>query len=307
MPSWPSTEGVRAFTVPEPGSASPAPDLEARLRHQLEHGSSAQRRIAAYVLERADEAAFTSAAELAVACGTSAATVVRFAQGLGFTGFPAFRHALQATLRSRLSLPERLERRPRPDDDDPLARARASLALDARLLSHAADALDAAALVTLADRLSHARHVHVVGLRGSAALADLLGLLLRKAGLDARSHTCGDVTLFDGLRYLDERDVLVVFSFARYARRASDALDLARRRGAHAVAITDSPLSPPARAAQRALVVGVGSLAFQHSYVTAVAVINALIALVTLADEARTLASLDAFEQVLPADDLLAP
>jgi len=293
--------------VPERAPDTPAVDLEARLRRQLTHAGSAQRRIAAYVLAHADDVAFSSASDLASACGASAATVVRFAQGLGFSGFPAFRQALQLTLRARLSLPERLERRPRPSDDDPQARARASLALDARLLGHAADTVGAATLVSIAEQLTRARHVHVVGLRGSSALADLLGLLLRKAGLDARSHTCGDVTLFDELRHLDEADVMVVFSFARYARRATDALELARGRAASTIAITDSPLSPPARAAERALVVGVASLAFQHSYVAAVAVINALLALVTLADEARTMASLADFERVLPADELLAP
>lgn len=293
--------------MPDAPARRSAPDLDARLRDAVATGTPTQRRLASFVLQRSEEAAFASAAELGSACGTSAATVVRFAQQLGFDGYTTFRHALQSTLKARLSLAQRLEQRPRDVAADPVERVRASLALDARLLAEAETGIDAGEVAAVARDLAAARHVHVVGLRGSAALAELLGLLLRKAGLDARAHTHGDVTLFDGLRDLSERDVVVAFSFARYARRATDALALAAERGARSVAITDSLVSPPARAAERVVVVGVASLAFQHSYVAAVGVVNALLALVSAADEGRTIASLEAYERVLPSDELLAP
>ncbi len=286
-----------------------AGDPLARIRAAGPRLSSGQRRIAAYLASHHHDAAFQNAAAIAERCAVSESSVVRFAAALGYDGFPALSRALQAVLKARLTLPERMRQRPRelPGDATPAEALEAALERDAANLDEAAGSLDRAAFAATVDALLAARRVFVVGLRGSAHLAALAAVLLGKAGADARALTCGDIGLFDALRDVGPDDALLVFSFARYTRRAVDALRLARGRGAATIAVTDAPLAPAAGDAEHVLVVPVASHAFNHSYVAAVALIDALVLAWATRAEARTLASLEAFERVLPTGDLLTP
>ena len=98
---------------------------------------------------------------------------------------------------------------------------------------------------------------------------------------------------------------MVAFTFARYTRRSAEALRIARDRGAATIVMTDTPSSPVAGEADLALHVRVASASFQHSYVAAVSVLNALVVGWTLRAPDRTVASLEAIEALLPADAFL--
>ena len=67
--------------------------------HQLEQGkdgfSKGQKRIASYILENYDKAAFMTASRLGLLAGVSESTVVRFASELGYDGYPSMQRALQ--------------------------------------------------------------------------------------------------------------------------------------------------------------------------------------------------------------------
>lgn len=284
-------------------------DLLTRLRRASAHLSPGHQRIAAYVASNPHDAAFESAARIAARCGVSESSVVRFAAAVGYDGFPALSQALQAIVKGHLSLPERMHHRPRELAADAPADEllRDALDLAAVNIAAAARTLDADAFEATLAAILDARTVYALGLRGSAHLAALAAVLLGKAGADARALTCGDVTLFDDLRSVGPGDAVLAFSFARYTRRAVEALRLARERGATTIAVTDAPLAPAASVAEHVLVVPVASHAFNHSYVAAVALIDALVLGWTTRAEARTLASLEAFERVLPTDDLMVP
>ena len=65
--------------------------------------SKGQKRIAAYILENYDKAAFMTASRLGILAGVSESTVVRFASELGYDGYPSMQRALQDMIRSRLT------------------------------------------------------------------------------------------------------------------------------------------------------------------------------------------------------------
>ena len=66
--------------------------------------SKGQRRIAQYITESYDKAAFMTASKLGKVVGVSESTVVRFAMELGYDGYPAMQKALQEMVRNRLTL-----------------------------------------------------------------------------------------------------------------------------------------------------------------------------------------------------------
>ena len=70
--------------------------------------SKGQKRIAQYILENYDKAAFMTAAKLGKAVQVSESTVVRFAAQLGYDGYPEMQKALQELIRGRLTSIQRI-------------------------------------------------------------------------------------------------------------------------------------------------------------------------------------------------------
>ena len=81
--------------------------------HMIESGmsgfSKGQKRIAGYILENYDKAAFMTASKLGKLVGVSESTVVRFASELGYDGYPSMQRALQEMIRSRLTSTPRIQ------------------------------------------------------------------------------------------------------------------------------------------------------------------------------------------------------
>ena len=71
--------------------------------------SKGQRRIAAYITESYDKAAFMTASRLGKTAGVSESTVVRFAVELGFDGYPEMQKAMQEMVMNRLTSVQRIE------------------------------------------------------------------------------------------------------------------------------------------------------------------------------------------------------
>ncbi|MBQ6985969.1 MAG: MurR/RpiR family transcriptional regulator, partial [Oscillibacter sp.] len=78
------------------------------LEQDMGQFSKGQKRIARYILDHAEKAASLTAGRLGELAQVSESTVVRFASELGYGGYPEMQRALQETLRSRLTAPERL-------------------------------------------------------------------------------------------------------------------------------------------------------------------------------------------------------
>ena len=74
--------------------------------HSLSKG---QKRIALYIEEHYDKAAFMTASKLGETVGVSESTVVRFATELGYDGYPKLQKAMQEMIRDKLTSVQRIE------------------------------------------------------------------------------------------------------------------------------------------------------------------------------------------------------
>ena len=83
--------------------------LRDRLEERMPVLSKSQRRIASHLLSHYDQAAFLSAADLAIQLNVSEATVVRFAKAVGYDGFPQLKRVLQSVYRGEVTPAARLQ------------------------------------------------------------------------------------------------------------------------------------------------------------------------------------------------------
>lgn len=71
--------------------------------------SKSHKRIADYILQNYEKAAFLTAARLGEETGISVSTVVRFATHMGYEGYPEFQEALQETVKGKLTSTQRMK------------------------------------------------------------------------------------------------------------------------------------------------------------------------------------------------------
>ena len=84
-------------------------DILTILREKEPTFSKGQKRIARYITEAYDKAAFMTANRLGKTVGVSESTVVRFAVDLGFDGYPSMQKAMREMVLNRLTSVQRIE------------------------------------------------------------------------------------------------------------------------------------------------------------------------------------------------------
>src|SRR3712207_5408766 len=71
--------------------------------------SKGQKLLAQYTIDNYQKVAFMTASKLGETVGVSESTVVRFANALGFSGYPKFQDALQELIKTKLTTVQRVE------------------------------------------------------------------------------------------------------------------------------------------------------------------------------------------------------
>lgn len=228
--------------------------------HGALHGLTPnQRRIADCVLAEPKDAAFWGVEELAERSGTSVATVVRFAQALGFTGFLELRQALVAQARAGGDAEGRLMAAPKGAAAALVEVARRDVANIERTVAGINEALLKAVLKCL----ESSRHRVLFGHGVSSIMAEHLGYLLTLAGLPV---VAGNPAEFARqVANLGPKDVVVAFTFQPYSKETLDAVAYARKRQVKIIAFTDRLDAPLARLADHSLIVAGENLLFSHS------------------------------------------
>ncbi|HLO65906.1 MAG TPA: MurR/RpiR family transcriptional regulator [Holophaga sp.] len=221
--------------------------------------SSSQRRIADCVLARMGEAAFWGVEEMAEHSQSSVATVVRFAQKLGYTGFLELRQALVAQAKRRDKGGERLFQAPEEAAATLLEVARRDVANIEQMIHGVNEAL----LQEVVRSLKGARHRVAIGRGVSQIMAGQLAYLLTQAGLPTIEGSPADFA--SQASNLDARDLLIAFSFHPYSTETLDAATYARRKGLRVLAFTDKLGAPIARLADATLPVAGENLLYSHS------------------------------------------
>ena len=251
-----------------------AQELIQRLNHSGKKLSKSHRRIAECIVTHYDKAAFMTASRLGEYVGVSESTVVRFAAALGYEGYPQLQKALQELIRHRLTASQRFEMTTDMDHTQVLSKV---MKADIQNIRATLDELDLNAFEEVVERFLEAKQIYVLGLRSSAPIAQFFGHYLSFIFPNVTVVTSGISDIFEQLSRIGEDDLLVGISFPRYTSRTIEAMELARKRGASLVAITDGPLSPLHAAADICLMAKSDMASFVDSMAAPLSLINALI------------------------------
>lgn len=266
------------------------------IAEQMSSMSKSNLKIAKYILENPNTVPFLTADKLAKMTGVSHATVVRFATFLGCTGYPELQQHMQNSAQQKLTTTERLKISKEVYDDqdqgvydiflDDIANIKSTL-----------ERLDMQAFRRAVQSLLQAKKVYVVANRSATALGVFLQyylqFLLEKVEL---IHSIETVS--ERLYNMNEDDVVIGISFARYTKSTIQVFSYAKERNATTIAITDNLLSPLIPYADIPLTASSQMPTFIDSFVAPLSLINALIISVGKEKEETFQDKLESLEEV---------
>lgn len=218
-------------------------DVFVRIEDKYPKMSKGHKLIAAYIRDNYDQAVFMTAAKLGELLGISESTVVRFASGLGYEGYPQFLKALEDCVKGKLNGVQRIGvKYGKSSQSEILASV---LSSDIEKIQHTMENLDSRAFETALDTILSADRIYIMGLRSNEPLAAFLHFYLNmiRDGV-VLVNTSSVSESFEQMIRISEKDCFIGISFPRYSMRTLKAMEFASDRNAKVIAITDSEHSP---------------------------------------------------------------
>ena len=257
--------------------------------------SKGQKRIAKYIAESYDKAAFLTASRLGKTVGVSESTVVRFAVDLGYDGYPAMQKAMREMVLNRLTSVQRIEvATNRYTDQDVVSMV---LHSDMEKLRKTEETVSREAFSDAVNAILKAKRVYILGVRSVAPLANFLGYYLNY--MFNNVHVVSGVSageMFEKIVGVTSEDVVIAFSFPRYSASTIKGARYCRSAGATVIGITDSHISPLGSTSDHVLIAKSDMVSLVDSLVAPLSIINALIVAIAAKREkelSRTFANLE--------------
>lgn len=251
-------------------------DIFSRINKQYDKMSKGHKAIARYISEHYDQAVFMTAAKLGETLGISESTVVRFASGIGYDGYPKFQKALEECVKGKLSNMQKIDAKyGRSSQSEILTSV---ITADIEKLQDTIQNLDPAAFESAVANILEADTIYIMGLRSNEPLAAFLHFYLNMIrGRVVLLNTTSVSETFEQMIRINEKDCFIGISFPRYSMRTLKAMEFASDRNAKVIAITDSVHSPMNLYSSCNLLARSDMVSIVDSLVAPLSVINALV------------------------------
>ncbi len=197
----------------------------------------AEKRIADWLMENPTDMIHLSIVDLAERCGCGEATVVRFARRLGFSGYQDMKISIaqesgvtpvSAVVEAADSTAEIFDK---VCNDIYYA------------LEKTKSVLEAGALEAACKCILSASRIIIFGLGSSASIAKDAEHKLLRAGLSAVAYSDNHMQVI-AASHLTEGDVVLAISHSGHTREIIDACEIAKKKGAAVISITNTGKSP---------------------------------------------------------------
>ena len=272
-------------------------DVISKINEKYPKMSKSHKAIAAYITDHYEQAVFMTAAKVGETVGISESTVVRFAAGIGYEGYPEFQKALGELVRTKLNSIQRMEvTYGRISQGEILSTV---LQSDIEKIKLTMNVIDHEAFEMAVDTILNADKIYVVGIRSCAPLASFLSFYLNLICENVVAvHTNSSSEIFEQLIRINRKDVIIGISFPRYSMRTLKALEFASNRKAKVITLTDSVHSPMTLYSSCNLIARSDMASIVDSLVAPLSVVNALVVALCMKKQKEVITTLETLEDI---------
>ncbi len=272
-------------------------ELLKKLEDGYQKFSKGQRKLADFIREDYDKAAFMTAARMGEEVSVSESTVVRFAMALGYEGYPEFQKALGELVRTKLNSIQRMEvTYGRISQGEILSTV---LRSDIDKIKLTMESIDQDAFEMAVDTILKAKRIYVIGIRSCAPLASFLSFYLNLVCDNVTAvHTNSSSEIFEQMIRVSPEDVAIGISFPRYSMRTLKAMEFASNRKAKVITLTDSIHSPMNLYSSCNLIARSDMASIVDSLVAPLSVVNALVVALCMKKQQEVITTLETLEDI---------
>lgn len=258
-------------------------EIKNKIQKNYENLPRNQKRIADFFIDNFDRIPFLNVQDISQATESSVASVVRFAQRIGFSGFSEMRDDIANTLQDHLENNEIFPLIENFEEDSLTYVANQ----DVKNINESLTLVDRQNFSQAVDLFLAAKRVYTGGLGISYLLAQILAYQLTQVGIDAHSFRKGSASFAEQALYLNDTDLVAAFSFPPYSSETIDLVKSVRDKGIQVVSITNRYASPITLHSTVSLVVKSENLLYTNSFAAISVLINAIATECALRDKPR--------------------
>jgi DNA-binding MurR/RpiR family transcriptional regulator len=252
--------------------------LKDRITNSLDTLSPKHKNLARFILDNHYFTSFSSASQVGEKNDTTAATVVRFAQALGYQGYPELQEALRSELPPYMTAAARMQKR-MSLQVTPSSTHQNVFYTDIQNIERTASSLSEQKLQAALEGIVKAARIFVIGAGISSVPAAFLVHSLKVMGFDVVAIGGEGLQTAVEIAQLRSNDLLIAVDLWRYARLTVITVSLAKEMGAPVIAITDSIVSPLAKKADISFEIATEGVAHSLSITALMSLLNVLVAM----------------------------
>lgn len=268
-----------------------------RIRKAYARLSPNKKKVADFLMESHYDAAFMTASQLARHLKVDVATVVRFAQDIGYAGYPALAREVQGLVKDELKVFHDFE-----------AGKTVEESLFAKIMLKERENIEESLMKIPADTMQQvvallkaAKTIYIIAQGEDFDLARFFVARLQSQGFQAEALSGDFVALALTLNKLTADDVVIGLSHSKFAAETAGALRFSIKQGARTVGLVGTHASPVAHVAEVMVLCPSKSMTTMVSFGAMVAVIDAVLQMLALEEPGKVAERRAAFEQAYVA------
>lgn len=261
-------------------------EIQDRIKGKFEKLPKNQRKIANYFLDNFDKVSFLNVHDVSHSTGASVASVVRFAQRIGFTGYSELREAISDSLQNHLSSLDIFPLYDKSKSEKDILTSVANL--DIKNINDTLSSLERDVFDRAVSMILDSGRVFTAGLGISYLLAEILAHHLTQVAVNAAAFKNNYLPFHEQIALLDKKDLIILFSFPPYSTDTVEVAKIAAEKKINVIAITNKEVAPVTFFSKINLIVHSENMLFTNSFAAISVIINALSTSIALKNKART-------------------
>ncbi len=236
-----------------------------------------QKKIADYIVLNINEVVFFSITMLASELSVSEATIVRFAQNLGYKGFPELKKDLVHYYQNYLTPGERLK-----NSIEILAGGAFSfekaMRHELKCLEETIDTVNASMFTDIVDSICKKDKIFIFGLGlSNEPIVNYLSFRLRRFGLDVRDAPHSGSNMMECIPSIRKNDLVIIYQFLKASPDYYSLTNALQSTGATLFLITDNKKLDLVKAVDKVITVNRGPVENYHTLTVPFTVTSAII------------------------------
>jgi len=248
--------------------------------------SKKEKIVADYIIQNQQTIFALSGKELSKNTGVSEATIVRFAQHLGFRGFQHLKSQVITEAKEKMMPEDRFKLMFRRKNQ--ISTVLRVAKQEVENINQTINQIDPEQFGEFIRLIRSSNNVYTIGLGLSSLMARITAYLFNQAGIKAHACSKDEHSFIERLINLNKNDLVLALSFPPYSKETIDTLKFCYQRNIRCLSITNTPTAPIVRWSHAYLIVKSDNLFFTNSLSAISMILNALSTELALFNKSKT-------------------